>query len=164
MSALLTRRLGEVSEGIIITLEELLETLRPISNGNTLWIENTYLNIDDAVVEPSDGDGNSIRANKDDNNDEQLYNLEKPTRAKTSVRVWIRSYHEASNGMTVRLYVGETMQSANILQGTSYAWASIEFAGTWSKAEFNTLFQVGFIPAADEDQTQYVDVLYTDAI
>jgi hypothetical protein len=132
-----------------IHTEKECEILRPTGNDNTLWADNSYLDIDDAVLTGSSaGDGTYVYADDGDKSEVQswttpsLSSITDPTQ----VTVYVRHKDAGISGdpdSSVNIYVGGAWQTAvPISYGSSFTWVSVQFTGTWTTANFDD-FRIG---------------------
>lgn len=145
------------------------EIIRPNSNNNTLWATFDYTNIDDVVTQPSAGDGAICAANRDDDNETQIWGLSAPSTlvSITQAVVWVYQTMENSNSktITVNLNIGGNWQTGQTFTSAidqTLTWVSKTFTGTWTSADFaSALVSLGIGTMGNADDFD-VDVIYVE--
>ena len=145
---------------------------RPTADANTLWADYGYADIDEAVTQPTAGDGLDNYADQDDDDERQAYTCSKPVGSYatvTQVVVWVYTKKVGSPGaFTVGFQTNSTWyMSSPITLTTSYAWysATLTAGGPWTKAQIDAQFELGVMcgtmPTGSNEI--YVDTLYVVA-
>lgn len=142
-------------------------TLRPNGNNSIGWTGASYVNIDDAVSQPTAGDGSIIKpAKANDNSDcdfdlddcgSTIYNI-------TSVVVWVYGYStEADKTMEVNLNISGWQTEQTITFTGSYSWYSKTFtpaSGTWTQAQMDAMLVRISSNTVANDNTWWIDTIY----
>ncbi len=142
---------------------------RPAGNDNALWLVNTYVNIDDAIEDPTVGDGITCYADQSDDNEEQIWNIDdvdEPFMWSID-RVVLKFYcweDEEPPVLDVRIFVGSSWSSTQLLfldDILTPSWKTLTFDGTWDKADFEADFKVGVKTGAmNGNEESHIDALY----
>jgi hypothetical protein len=147
------------------------ETLRPIGNINSVWVEYAYTTIDDAVTQPTSG-GNDLLTLSTGETDEQQYTLTTPAGTDgnvTSVDVWIFARTDNTSDdfpaeVTFKIRsngVWYTAASANVINtnDTTCTWYSRTI--TASMGAISTMSPaLGIVPFVDKYCDLKIDVVY----
>lgn len=148
----------------------MVENIRPTSNVNSNWDVNTYANIDENVVEPNAGNGDTINWDKNDDGEKQEYNMGNTTyTAITKLVLWIYTRTLDDGGTVARMKIGAT-DSGDLSLPNDDSWHSKTWNGTWTQAEVNSLTVELEAPARiggskyGEFDVVYVEVTGTTAV
>ena len=124
------------------------EILRPSGNVNTLWVTNSFSNINEVVINPAAGGGGSVQADDGDESEEQIWSFPSLSSLTAITSVDIHIYHR-DTGISgdppagVRIKVGGVWSaSQDFNYNGTYSWDSNAYGGTWVDSDFVN-FEVG---------------------
>ena len=153
---------------ISVPVSGTIEILRPAGRTGFNWEEVRHTRIDEAVEQPASGDGSTVYWDKNNEAESQDWDFDATSHTTiTKLTLWILSDGTMDDGDTtffMKMTGGLSSGVMTFEAGDTNEWKSLDWTGSWTQAQVNTLEVEGLSPASIGGGNEgHFDVFYIEA-